>query len=65
MFSKGTGVILPGYSSNSSLKHMVFMDWPCNEQIGTFNKIVVNAQNVLVLTGKTDISKSPRQDMIT
>lgn len=38
---------------------------PWNEQIGAFNEIVVNAQNVLVLTGKTDLNKSLRQDVLT
>lgn len=37
---------------------------PWNGQVGAFNKIIVNAQNVLVFSDKTDINKSPRQDVI-
>lgn len=33
-----------------------------NGEVGAFNKIAVSAQNVLVLTDKTDINKPPRQD---
>lgn len=37
---------------------------PWNGQGRAFSEIGVNAQNVLVLTDKTDINKSPRLDVI-
>lgn len=47
-----------------ALGHALYLgnEHPSDGEVRAFNKIAVSAQDFLVLTDKTDINKSPRQD---